>query len=348
MSTVNSTTHRGLEMATTFGATGAVRLPSEFTHGLRKNLSIEMQQLRHFCAVADHGQFAAAARAISMTQPALSRSIRNLEYALGAELFVRSVQGVDLTESGKLFVEHARAIISDVDRARENVGALRGVIRGRVCFGLSPNFDTFVIPAVLGDVVQQHAGISVQAVGGCYEDLAIRVRTGELDFSIAVLPTVFGHPELVDERVLPVAYHVFARAEHPLAREAVVSLDAMARCNWIVSDHGAMRMFERMFESAGSGPPNVVMRTTSFPLKRATMRISNIVSIMPDHLMEEELRSGDMVRLNVQSIPELTHAALTYRTNGVLSRAAQAVMERIRTECRLQCGDTGPLSQSQP
>jgi DNA-binding transcriptional LysR family regulator len=343
MNTLNIATRRGSDMETNRDTNVTARLPSGFTQGLRKNLSIEMQQLRHLCAVAEHGQFAAAARTISMTQPALSRSIRNLEHALGAELFVRSCQGVELTECGKLFIEHARAIISDVDRARENVGALRGVIRGKVCFGLSPNFDTFVVPAVLGDLVEKHAGISVNAVGGCYEDLAIRVRTGELDFSLAVLPSVFGHPELVDERVLPVAYHVFARADHPLARKSVVTLDAMARCNWIVTDHGAMRMFERLFESEGSAPPNIVMRTTSFPLKRATMRTSNIVSIMPDHLMADELRSGDMVRLNVQSLPELTHAALTYRANRVVSRAAQAVMERIRTECRLQCGDTDPL-----
>src|SRR5690606_24107662 len=102
-------------------------------------MAIEMQQLTHVCAVADHGQIAAAARAIAITQPALSRSIRNLEETLGVALFERSRQGVALTSYGITFLAHARAIVNEVTRAQESVDALRGLATGRVSLGLSAN-----------------------------------------------------------------------------------------------------------------------------------------------------------------------------------------------------------------
>jgi DNA-binding transcriptional LysR family regulator len=307
-------------------------------------MSIEMQQLRHLCAVADHGQIAAAARAIAITQPALSRSIRNLEEALGVTLFERSRQGVEPTAYGRAFLEHARAVVSEVRRAQESVDALRGLTRGQVSFGLGTNFDTYLLPAALGTLLSGSPGVSVVCVGGFYEDLAVRVRTGELDFAFVLLPVPHGHPDLTEEEVLPVAYHVYASVDHPLARRRGLTLADIAACNWVMPDQPAMRNFDRYFETAGVTPPRIMVRATSTALQLATVRSCLLLSMLPDHLMEDEVARGNVVALDVHALPEQKQAGLVYRTSAILSPAARALMDTIRAACARRIDRAGSPS----
>jgi DNA-binding transcriptional LysR family regulator len=296
-------------------------------------MSIEMQQLRHLCAVAEHGQIAAAARAIAITQPALSRSIRNLEESLGVTLFERSRQGVEPTAYGRIFLEHARAVVNEVKRAKESVEALRGLARGQVSFGLGTNFDNYLLPSALGTLLSANPGVSVVCVGGFYEDLAVRVRTGELDFAFVLLPVTHGHPDLTEEEVLPVSYHVYASTDHPLARRRGLTLADIAAHDWVMPEQPAMRNFDRYFETAGITPPRIMIRATSTALQLAAVHSCRLLSMLPDHLMEGEVVRGNVVALDVRALPEQKQAALVYRTNAIFSPAARALMDTIRAAC---------------
>lgn len=161
-----------------------------------------MQQLRHLCAVIDRGQIGAAAKAVAITEPALSRSIHSLEKALGVQLLERSHEGVVPTVYGQLFVEHARTVVNEMQRARDNLQALRGLARGKVTFGITANFERYLLPRVLGRLMSDNPAISICAMTGFYEDISVRVRTGELDFAFALLPPMHGHEDLVEEKVL--------------------------------------------------------------------------------------------------------------------------------------------------
>lgn len=312
-------------------------------------MPIEMQQLTHVCAVADHGQIAAAARAIAITQPALSRSIRNLEETLGVALFERSRQGVALTSYGITFLAHARAIVNEVTRAQESVDALRGLATGRVSLGLSANFDKYLLPEALGTLLTANPGISVVSITGFYEDLAVRVRTGELDFAFVLLPVVHGNPDLTEDEILSVRYHVYASVHHPLARRRGLTLADIAAHNWVMPDQPSIRIFDRYFETAGFPPPRLAIRTTSMTLLLATIQSCQLLSMLPDHMMEHEVAAGKVVALDVRSLPEEKCAALVYRTGAVHSPAARALMDTIRDYCarraeRANSSGTSPAS----
>lgn len=81
---------------------------------------MELRHLRYFVAVAEEGSLTVAAeRRLYTSQPSLSRQIRDLEYEVGAQLFVRSARGIELTDAGKAFLDHARLALAQVDAARD-------------------------------------------------------------------------------------------------------------------------------------------------------------------------------------------------------------------------------------
>ena len=100
---------------------------------------MDLKQLEYFVRVADLRSFTRASIDIDVAQPALSRQVRQLEVELRQNLLIRNGRGVTLTEAGELFLDHARGILHQVERAREAVDHLRGAFAGRVAVGLPPS-----------------------------------------------------------------------------------------------------------------------------------------------------------------------------------------------------------------
>lgn len=99
---------------------------------------MDLKQLEYFVRVAELGSFTRAALALDVAQPALSRQVRLLEVELHQSLLVRNGRGATPTEAGKLLLEHGRGILHQVERAREELGRVRGSLAGHVAIGLPP------------------------------------------------------------------------------------------------------------------------------------------------------------------------------------------------------------------
>lgn len=100
---------------------------------------MDLKQLEYFVRVAELGSFTRASIALDVAQPALSRQVRLLEVELRQTLLVRNGRGALPTEAGKLLLAHARGILHQVERAREELGRVRGALAGRVAIGLPPS-----------------------------------------------------------------------------------------------------------------------------------------------------------------------------------------------------------------
>ena len=97
---------------------------------------MDLKQLEYFVRVSDLGSFTRASAALNIAQPALSRQVRQLEVELRQTLLLRNGRGATPTEAGKLLLEHSRGILHQVQRAREELGRVRGALAGRVAIGL--------------------------------------------------------------------------------------------------------------------------------------------------------------------------------------------------------------------
>ncbi len=100
---------------------------------------MEIRQLRSFCKIVEHGSFTRAAEALRITQPALGLQIRNLEEELRVLLLVRHSRGVEVTSEGRVLLERAQVILSNVDLAIRAVGDCRALEKGEVRLGLAPS-----------------------------------------------------------------------------------------------------------------------------------------------------------------------------------------------------------------
>ena len=111
--------------------------------------SPELRQLRHFVAVADQLHFGRAAAALHMSQPPLSRSIQDLERRLGATLLARSRRKVELTPEGARFLEEAKRLLAQLERAVLEVGSMAAGAGGRLRLGFVSLADYGVLPELL-------------------------------------------------------------------------------------------------------------------------------------------------------------------------------------------------------
>ena len=110
---------------------------------------MDLKQIEYFVRVAELGSFTRAAIALNVAQPALSRQVRLLEVELRQTLLVRNGRGAVPTEAGSLMLEHGRGILHQVERAREELGRVRGALAGRVAVGMPPSIArTLAVPLI--------------------------------------------------------------------------------------------------------------------------------------------------------------------------------------------------------
>ena len=195
------------------------------------------------------------------------------------------------------------------------------------------------MPDALGALLKASPGVSVVATSAFYDELIVKVRTSELDFGVVLLPDVHGHPDLVEEEIVPVTFHVYAPATHPLVGRRNLTLSEIATRHWVLPDHPAMRMFDRYFHAAGVTPPNAVMLANSVPLVLSSIVRCGLLSVLADHLLDAEVKAGRVVALDVPALPAQNNAALVYRAGAVLSPAARALMSEIRRAANAWTGE---------
>ncbi|MFF9074791.1 LysR family transcriptional regulator [Streptomyces sp. NPDC014646] len=198
---------------------------------------MELQQMRYVLAVAELGNFTRAAKQCLVVQSALSHQIARLEKELGARLFDRTSRRVRLTPAGEAFLTHAGQALEAAERARSEVAAAAGEVRGRLAVGAIPTIGSVDLPAALRAFRLRHPKVRVVLREGASKDLVQEVRDGALDVAfLGVLPSY--RPAGVNDRELATGELVAVVAPaHPLAGETEVGLDRLARETFV--DHPA-------------------------------------------------------------------------------------------------------------
>ena len=178
---------------------------SESVAGL-KPFSMELKQLSYFLAVADSGSFSKAAVRLSVAQPILSRQIKLLESELGVELLYRNGRGVILSEAGKLLDTYARTVMSLVDKAKSEIGALRAEPRGRVAIAMPPSIGWMLTGPLVVRCREAFPEIVLHLAEGFSGHVAEWLSTGRVDIGIVYqaprLSTLATEPLLSDELIL--------------------------------------------------------------------------------------------------------------------------------------------------
>lgn len=196
-------------------------LPDPYTSGM----ALELRQLRHVLALAQHGSFGRAAAALHMTQPALSRSLKLIESAIGSVLFDRSATGVTPTDQGRLLVRRARELVDAADELDREVARQRVGGTDQLNIGAGPYAGETIVPAALARFLSDNELVRVRVLQANWDEFPRRLRARELDFFVAEFSTLDGEHDL---EVQPMGRHqgyFVGRKGHPLAGRGHVPIE---------------------------------------------------------------------------------------------------------------------------
>ncbi|HLJ02284.1 MAG TPA: LysR family transcriptional regulator [Solirubrobacteraceae bacterium] len=200
---------------------------------------MDVAQLRYLVALADELHFTRAAAREHIAQPALSQQIRRLEDELGLALVERTTRRVSITEAGELLVARARRILAELEAARAELQAVRGIQSGRVLVGALHTMGPVDLALVLADFHERHPGVELTVREQSSEELAEMLRVDELDLAfLSVTERVESHGlglyQLVSEELV-----VILPPEHPLRRRHRVRMAELAGEQFISFREGA-------------------------------------------------------------------------------------------------------------
>ncbi|NBP07905.1 MAG: LysR family transcriptional regulator, partial [Gammaproteobacteria bacterium] len=194
---------------------------------------MELRQLRHFVAVVDCANLSRAAERVAISQPALTRSIKNLEDLLGVELLERKPRGVTPTEAGLALYHHAQIVLNACQRLTREVRELERGVTGTVYVGVGSMFATHITTTVAQSLAQAHPRLAMVVNDGFFEELLRRLQDGRLDLIFSNFPRVTVSPEYVLEPLITVRPVVMAGRSHPLGRRKSLTRSDLVEHRWV-------------------------------------------------------------------------------------------------------------------
>jgi len=188
----------------------------------------DIRQLQHVAAVGQHRSFGRAARALGMSQPALSKSIKMIETALGVRLFERGKSGATPTAVGQLVLSRGGALIHNLDALVAEVDRMNGLASGTLSVGAGffP-YDLLVVPAI-GRLARRYPGLHLRVAQADWRTVSQQILAGTLDIGVTGVARADRDPALVVEPLTVRVGTFFVRRGHPLSGAAKLSLNQLA------------------------------------------------------------------------------------------------------------------------
>ena len=298
-------------------------------------------RLRHIqilVTVSETGSLRAAATRLGLTQPALSKAIRQLENELHMPMLTRTPRGVVLTEYGRAVLVRARSIDAELRRLDEEVAQLSGKMRGTVSIGLAPLPSLMILPHVLPKFCAENPNVDVRILDGIHPTVLPQIREGVFDFAVGPAPPNAVVGEFEVENLIDTELVVVGRVGHPKAKAQ--TLAELVSAQWITlgPSGGPGDYFVNAFIDLGLESPRAAIKSESFASSLAIIECSDFLSVLPRRLIAQLERDGRLKALAV-SIDLPTIKVVLLRRAGVpLTPAAEALATLIRRRANTLAG----------
>ncbi|MBR0644869.1 LysR substrate-binding domain-containing protein [Plastoroseomonas hellenica] len=294
---------------------------------------LKLSLLRVADALDTHGSLLKASAALSLGQPALTRSLRELEDITGAVLFERHPRGVRPTAAGVAVIRVARRVLGELRRMEHELDAIGAVEGGSIAVGVLPVAAVGVLPGALIALRATHPGLRVRLQQGRTEELLPLLAARELDLVVGRLyaPAVPDGLQRLPMWEEPIA--VLARAGHPLLRRrGAVTAAALAEHEMVLPtiSQRVGQEIEHLLALLGL-PQDVPLRSSSYGFIREMLLASDAISIMPRSMMVGDLLRGalQVVPLPVPAPPR--PAGIILAADPPPTPAVSAFIEALRT-----------------
>lgn len=212
---------------------------------------MELRQLKYFVKSAEYLNFSVAAKHLYITQSTLSQQIKQLEFELGFELFLRNSRHISLTEAGEEFLPFARKTIQDAEDGVQRLYDLQNVKAGKLRVGVTYSLSTVLTEGVL-EFIKVYPEIKLEVCYKTVNELFVLLRENKLDFILSYKP-LFDAPDVDSMPLFENALAVVVSKEHPLASRKSMGLREIADLQLVLPSHDlqARMMLERLIQGKG-------------------------------------------------------------------------------------------------
>ena len=219
---------------------------------------LSVQRLKVLREVAGRGSFSEAANALNYTQSAVSQSIAALEAEAGLPLLERDRRGVRPTSAGERLIDHAGRILTQLDAAEAELGAIAGLRGGELRMASFPTAGATLMPLAIADFRSAHPDVAISLIEGEPEEIAPRLRDGEFDLALLFdFEGTAGYgPGIAATRLFEDPMRLALPKGHRLATKSRISLEELGEDAWVQTSEGSAcaRHVVRICRQAGFEP----------------------------------------------------------------------------------------------
>ena len=301
---------------------------------------MELRQLRYFVAIVDHGSLSRAARVLHIVQPALTQQIQLLEDELGALLLHRSAQGMQATDAGKVFYEHAQAILKQVSDAKSAVTQSADKPSGTVALGIPQSASGALALPLLTAVRATYPDIVFQLTEELTGNLTEQLRSGRLNLAILFDDgqlSGFNAKLMVEEEMM----YITRAASQFASKRKPISLEKALQATLILPSiqHGVRPRIEAKVRDAGM-TINKVVDITSIAILKSALMADMGATILPISPFLAEIERGEMCACPINDIALSRTVVLCSSKNIPLTNAAMAIEKLVLDVTKKLC-DSG-------
>ena len=292
---------------------------------------IRLRHLHTFVAVAQQGTLGRAAETLNLSQPALSKTLNELEQLTGTRLFERGRLGAQLTLVGEQFLTHAVKVLDALNTAGQALNRKEGLNSDIVRIGALPTAALGILPSVIGQFHQQQKDITLQVATMNNIMLLAGLKSGEIDIGIGRM----SDPELMSglnyELLFLESLKLVVRPGHPLLQETV-TLSRVMEWPVVVSPKGTLprQNAETLLQSQGCKIPSGCIETLSASLSRQLTVDYDYVWFVPSGAVKDDLRRGLLAALPVPTQGAGEPIGILTRVDATLTAGTQTLLSAIR------------------
>src|SRR5579863_3098072 len=289
-------------------------------------INVTLRQLRYFDALARHGHFGRAAEACSISQPALSMQIKEMEETLGGVLLERRARQIALTKFGEELLYRVRDILRSVDELGDFARASRDRLAGRLRVGMIPTIAPYLLPKVIENLARLHPELDIHVRETLTPKLIKEVAEGRLDTAIVALPV--SEPSLTEIALFKENFLLVRSAAQQ--GTPVPSREMLREMKLLLLEEGhCFRDQALSFCNMQASPPREVLDASSLSTLVQMVGAGIGVTLIPEMAVEVETRSASVSVARFKNPQPSRTIGMVWRKSNPLARQLEQISEAV-------------------
>ena len=304
---------------------------------------MKLHHLRNIVAIVERGSLRAAAKHLGLAQPAMSRSIKELEQELGVTLFQRNKFGMTLTPVGEILVRRAKGMLTEFQRTLDEIEQVKGKDFGMITVAFSAAGHLALLPKMIGPFRRRFPNIRLKVVEGTFPVLETEIRDGIIDLYYGAVAKEAADPALVVDLLFENSRIIVARPGHPLSGATTIS--ELAGASWVAAPVAidSDNEINSLFESAGLPAPHIAMQASTCMSMLSIITSSDLLAPLPQQWADFIESTHVIERIPIKGPMSAPKICAVRRANVPLTPAAEYLNDLAVRAAAIHVRERRPL-----